>query len=1344
MRNLLKPPKLTSLAIFLRVGAVLLGLLAVVIVGLGIVHADVPGRLGARGTVPLPGTQQQELGNITFPAPFNVFEFLVTCGACHGAQVDQQVAHFGNWAGSAMASASRDPVFRANEIIVNSAIQAATGQDGGGNMCFRCHSPNGWYSGRFDPALNGAGDGSQMLHSILLSTDDEGVPCEMCHKAMGAVTYKDPELLALQDVNGNSLFADDPAWNMLAGIDDWPHDGQPFVDQDGDPTIAAGNPLGNGTLQFAEGMLYLGRYPGIVDVFWSDTPLVEDPMGPAGYSSGGFYTGQTYGIFPPGWLDPQGNDLGGQPAPGPGGDLLIQLDVPIGPPLNPNGTPNYNAQSVSPEHSTAMYPNVPPAKSFNQTSEFCGACHEQTTPVLNHGMPDQRTYTEWKYSAFGSGPGAKTCQDCHMPRLSHEYDDDITGSYNADPLLIGPWPYAKPRTNTAVHKLAGANRDLPMMMQALYPEVDIEVVGGGEGAGGVWVGTGNDPRIFPGMLSTRDSMWERNMRNTEVSLLDGVDVAISQAPVKVGTDVNGNGIWEVKVKVTNISGHRLPSGFSDGQRMWIDLAVSGAGVSYRSGYYDDAQAILKTDSATAFKRALGPVIDATVPGGNAVMVYERVTGTCTTQDTTGDLVACTPSLSALNDYILFDNRIPPMGFNYAQYRQAGVKFWNYDPATFIPYEDAIRYTGGQNWDEVTYRFTGPADPLAVLATRAEVQFQSHTREYMEFLRASDTSTVRPEGPPRPWSPNYPIEPNYLSEEFGLLEVSDEILAAGFITEPLRDNWGGIAYAAWYVTGKGAPYPVAVADTAAVVPGQVTGLRVSPECDPVTGVCTGGRLNPDTGVLEPYTQILTWDPVPGADGYLVSIKYGLGGTTASWDKLAIVMAPGAELINTSINVNKSYVYKVQAFNGAGYGPESVVLTTKTPWDLPLPPENLRYVDSGTDWIRMSWADVSDNEVGWLVFRGSVGAGVFNKIATFPSTTGFGGVLFTDGDLTQPDVVWAPGYTPPALGLCYDYVVEAYNTAGNSGWNVNGPVQMCTQGPPNAPTLLGATAFNAYQVDLSWTDNAGNEDGFRVERALDVDFTNSLTTFTVGPSNMVGPNPVAYSDTTAAPDTTYYYRVFAFNGAGDSLPTNTASATTPNVPPDAPSSLAVAASAPGPNPPTVTLTWTDNALNEDGFRVERAPDNAGVPGTFAVLVPAAPSAPGMGSTVTYVDSGVAPKTTYWYRVRAFNEVGNSPYTDPPVSVVTPGQSPEAPSNLRVTDRTRNSITLRWRDNATNETGYYVERRNGAGVWVRIATLPANTTRFINTGLARRTTYWYRVQAFNPDGVSEYSNEVFTTTK
>jgi hypothetical protein len=71
----------------------------------------------------------------------------------------------------------------------------------------------------------------------------------------------------------------------------------------------------------------------------------------------------------------------------------------------------------------------------------------------------------------------------------------------------------------------------------------------------------------------------------------------------------------------------------------------------------------------------------------------------------------------------------------------------------------------------------------------------------------------------------------------------------------------------------------------------------------------------------------------------------------------------------------------------------------------------------------------------------------------------------------------------------------------------------------------------------------------------------------------------------------------------------------------------------------------------------------------------------------------------------------------------------------------VTLRWTDNAGNETGFYVERAlksgKGAGVYARVATLPAGVTVYSETVLSG--SYYYRLQAFNSAAgrLSAYSN-------
>ena len=97
------------------------------------------------------------------------------------------------------------------------------------------------------------------------------------------------------------------------------------------------------------------------------------------------------------------------------------------------------------------------------------------------------------------------------------------------------------------------------------------------------------------------------------------------------------------------------------------------------------------------------------------------------------------------------------------------------------------------------------------------------------------------------------------------------------------------------------------------------------------------------------------------------------------------------------------------------------------------------------------------------------------------------------------------------------------------------------------------------------------------------------------------------------------------------------------------------------------------------------------------------------------------------------------------VTPGPTPPAaPSSLTGSVGTGRVVTLRWSDNASNETGFYVERAAKAKTlqFLRIATLGANVTTYTRTEIAG--TWIYRVQAFNGVGASGYSNNVTTRVR
>jgi hypothetical protein len=91
-----------------------------------------------------------------------------------------------------------------------------------------------------------------------------------------------------------------------------------------------------------------------------------------------------------------------------------------------------------------------------------------------------------------------------------------------------------------------------------------------------------------------------------------------------------------------------------------------------------------------------------------------------------------------------------------------------------------------------------------------------------------------------------------------------------------------------------------------------------------------------------------------------------------------------------------------------------------------------------------------------------------------------------------------------------------------------------------------------------------------------------------------------------------------------------------------------------------------------------------------------------------------------------------------------TPDAPTRLAVTSVTSSRISIRWRDNADTESGYQIERKTGStGTWSQIASVGPNVSTFTDTTLKARTTYYYRVRAFNSGGTSSYSNEVSGTT-
>ncbi len=323
---------------------------------------------------------------------------------------------------------------------------------------------------------------------------------------------------------------------------------------------------------------------------------------------------------------------------------------------------------------------------FHRDSALCATCHDISNPLYSRQpdgtytlnaldaeapshdkyeqFPVERTYSEWLHSAFAQGPietggrfggnqtAVSSCQDCHMPTSS-----GVACEPSFSPIF---------RDDLPRHYFNGANTWVLKSVRDLYPDFDT--------------------------FLTADLVDESIARTH--AMLDAA------SDLEVTLDNN-----RLHVRIINESGHKLPTGYSEGRRMWINVAysdTSGNTFSER-GRYDYDTGDFDPAGTKVYEAKAGLDAAAAAASGEAVGESFHF---------------------VLNNEWLFDNRIPPRGFT-----NAGFLSVQAEPRGYL-------YADGQHWDDTTF-------DLPANATGADVTvfFQTTTKEYIEFLRDENTTNT---------------------------------------------------------------------------------------------------------------------------------------------------------------------------------------------------------------------------------------------------------------------------------------------------------------------------------------------------------------------------------------------------------------------------------------------------------------------------------------------------------------------------------------------------------------------------------------------------------------------------
>jgi len=315
------------------------------------------------------------------------------------------------------------------------------------------------------------------------------------------------------------------------------------------------------------------------------------------------------------------------------------------------------------------------------------------------------------------------------------------------------------------------------------------------------------------------------------------------------------------------------------------------------------------------------------------------------------------------------------------------------------------------------------------------------------------------------------------------------------------------------------------------------------------------------------------------------------------------------------------------------------------------------------------------------------------------------------------------------------VTATNAAGNST-SSSTSLTLDNTAPP-APTNLSATAISGGGIKLTWAASSPETDvsQYNIYRAItSAGQDYSSTTYTVSAGI------TTYTDTATTNGQTYYYVVRAQDAAGNiETNTNEVSATASGTGSPAPTNLSTAAIAGG----SIQLTWTASSpeTNVAQYNVYRATSSGGQNYNSSLASVSA-------GTTTYTDTTTTDGVTYYYVVRAQDNIGNIETNTNEASATADATPPPAPTNLVATAITGNGIQLSWTASSpeTDVSQYNIYRATSSGdenYSSLTYTVSVGTTAYTDTATTDGVTYYYVVRAQDAAGnIETNTNEVSST--